>query len=1278
MAAVDRIDIVRELLGDASLSAPDRDGVRSFQIPANGIPVKPTDFIVQAFGLDAAIIKEILPEGFSSSTASITLCRLVDPNKILLRLIWTIPEFDPAKLALLLPAGGGGNQLRIDLSLELVGAGQASTLSADLVVDSDLIISTEVDFSDHSLGLSALWQRQGPRVSTVLKMFGLSLGEFEGVTLQRIGFNASLPARNFTIIFGVNDLFRLDEQNFVISNSELTVFYFGGDHSAFLGQGTATALFGPEPQSDATDDRIKLDVSARYDGADFGWTFNGTVKNVPQDDPVGRILKAFVPNAESPFKGSDIKIESISVEFSTKSKNFKFDFDSELKLDAQAVRMIVSAHLTRQTDGKYEKFFSGRLLLGSELDQIEFDLIFDQAEGVNTFIAVYKNTDGKAISVRTLLEHVKPADLSILDQQLSLNIKDALFAYQKGNDGKSKYLFAIDTDFSINLSGLANVPLVGKALPAAQALDVAFEGLFSSTDKIEVKEGSPFRKLLPAGSPFIPEKLDSNPALLTTVHLGDVTVQVPLGVTELPTPPAGGGPVATNSGPQSTTTVPDTVPAPVSNVNWVDVQKHFGPLSVQKVGLSFDSATKTIGIFLEAELSVSGLTLSVEGLGAVYDLKTKDLTFALSGLGLNFKSGDLEIAGGFLNLDGDFAGKLTIKTKTFSISGLGAVAIVGGEPSIFIYGLLNYPIGGPAFFYVEGLAAGFGYNRSFKMPAIEGVRAFPLVVDAVDTAKAAGNVNADKNQAAANGATPVAADKAAIAAQLARLHEFIAPSLGEYFFAFGIKFSSFKLVNSFVLIALVAGKKLELDLIGVSTYQNPPVLVPNVPALARIELNIIGRLAPEEGFVGIQGQLTDNSYVYSNICKISGGFAFFSWFDGPHKGDFVLSVGGYHPSFVKPPHYPDVPRIALTYQITEKIYIKGSAYFALTPSTLMAGAAVEAHAEIGSVEAWFSASIDFIISWEPYHYDARLHVTIGAKWWIFQTEASADVEIWGPPFTGRANVTWTIFSFTVEFGDSAIRGPLPITFTNFESKFIPEKTKVCSVRVVRGVRNTIINGDQEIFVIDTADFVLEVRSTLPTLTGLSVESGESPDKVSGQALPTSANTTPFGIAPMDLAEVRKSELQITIKRDKEILQNLKASPLNFVPIEQNFPTGMWGKTLRVAATEGVIPALAGYTISPQPPTRSQSKGIPRTRFAFADPALNVFRPAEQGSRWSYITAANVNLQDVLRANVTTQKRTDLLKSLGIDASGVVRISESLPDFFLKGTQSPRVAAVQQS
>ena len=64
----------------------------------------------------------------------------------------------------------------------------------------------------------------------------------------------------------------------------------------------------------------------------------------------------------------------------------------------------------------------------------------------------------------------------------------------------------------------------------------------------------------------------------------------------------------------------------------------------------------------------------------------------------------------------------------------------------------------------------------------------------------------------------------------------------------------------------------------------------------------------------MQGQLTDNSWLLVDDVRLTGGFAYVTWFKGPHRGEFVLTLGGYHPDFHRD-GYPVVPRLGLRVSI---------------------------------------------------------------------------------------------------------------------------------------------------------------------------------------------------------------------------------------------------------------------------------------------------------------------------------------------------------------------------
>jgi hypothetical protein len=1112
-------------------------------------------------------------------------------------------------------------------------------------------ISFGLDMDSSAIGFSASFPpgaSGNPLVlGTLLDRAGLAIDEFHDVTLEQVAVRAVLRDQIYSLDLGVQNLLKF--KNFQIVDAELSLFYMGaGDDgdSDLTGSILADAvLLGPPG---APGDPIRFQVSAAYDGPDEGWTFKGSASFHPKD-----VLQKF-GITESPL--DDLSVNNMSLSFNTGSEELEFSFEGALDTGNAATnpKLTVKVNLVPNADDSYDKFLSGELAIGGA----KFDLVVDQKSKTLAFVGLYQNTSGELLKLADLVNPVfkLPDELNI-----GLAVKDVLFAFQKNESGKN-FLFLADTDASIDLSGLGNLPLIGPAFQSGETVDVSLMALASSQDAEHPFDVPALRALMPAGAPALTDKIPEL-GMLTTVRFGDLRAEVDIGIERPAQAQAAQGTTAggaSGTGTATATATASSAPAPdATKIQWVKIGKSFGPLAIQQIGLGFESGTITV--LLEAALSVGGLTLSVEGLGATYNISSRHADFTLRGIGLDFRQDPVEIGGGFLNLGGDFAGKVVIRTEEFAISALGAFTFIEGDPSMMIYGLLDYPLGGPAFFFIEGLAAGFGYNRSFTLPAIDGVREFPLVQDAIAPQPA-------KDRLAGK------SDKAAIAEQLARLHDFIAPSVGEYFLAIGIKFTSFKLINSFLLLAAAFGKKFELDLIGTSTYQSPPVVPPGLPALAYIELNLLGRFSPDEGVASLEGRLTDKSYIYSNLCQISGGFAFYTWFQGDHAGDFVLSVGGYNPIFRKPNWYPDVPRVELKYQITPEIYVKGSAYFALTPSTFMAGGALDARFESGSLAAWFSLTVDFLICWQPYHYDAHVSVVIGAQWKIFSAEAHADLQIWGPDFSGIADVDWLIFSFTISFGSSNSRSANPIGWPAFKQAFLPSDDKVLNLRIVQG---TIGSTAGDLAVVNPAQLTVDIESLVPI-----------------KEIVYGSNTQPvnadFGVAPMDLKTVATSSLSIIINRrlaggkEEDTTGEFDFNPSTFPrtgPIRKNTPKALWGTKFQAGMDQdGTLEAAMGYRFAARTPTDGAAVSMERSDAAFDLSPIRSFAK-DDGTVLTYTKSVPTGpdpdraRRAAIRQNLfgsdakTTQaNRTAMLAALGIDAVALGTLNESLVDSFMLAPQ----------
>ena len=356
-------------------------------------------------------------------------------------------------------------------------------------------------------------------------------------------------------------------------------------------------------------------------------------------------------------------------------------------------------------------------------------------------------------------------------------------------------------------------------------------------------------------------------------------------------------------------------------------------------------------------------------------------------------------------------GTLLIQTSGFSIVALGSYANLGGQPSFFLFGVLLGRLGGDPAFFVTGIALGVGINRQLRLPDLNGVRTYPLV--------------------------RAACDKDYLGPQLdlrmvsQKLTEFIKPSLGDYWIAAGIRFDTYGMLDSFVLLTVAFGTRLEIGVLGLSIFKLPKelpgaTLPANIPVIAYAELAIRVAITPEAGLVAVEAKLTENSYLLIKECKLTGGFAFYVWFgSNTYRGDFVLTLGGYHPRFKVPSHYPKPERVGIRCRLPEfGIDIQGGMYFALTPAAIMAGGGLSIVFDKGWVKAWFIVQADFLIQWKPFHYDIEVGVSIGVALILdmgllaisVKLQLSAHVLLAGPPLGGYAQVTWWIITVTIRFG----------------------------------------------------------------------------------------------------------------------------------------------------------------------------------------------------------------------------------------------------------------------
>ncbi len=500
---------------------------------------------------------------------------------------------------------------------------------------------------------------------------------------------------------------------------------------------------------------------------------------------------------------------------------------------------------------------------------------------------------------------------------------------------------------------------------------------------------------------------------------------------------------------------PDT-----AKVFWADINKKISVLTLHRAGFSYGSGN--VGFMFDMSLAVSPFTLSVLGAGLNVNLQDKSVDFLITGFGVGFESGFFTVSGAFNKTGEKYTGALTVGISPVLLTLVGDYE----RGHLLAYVLLNANLGGPPAFFITGIAAAFGYNKSIMLPAIYEVPQFPLVAAAIGR------------------------PKIPLAELITKLDSgYIVDEDGQRFISAGIKFTTFNIVESFVLLNVCFGNKLTFSLLGLANISVPPLCDKNPIAFAQLALKVV--LDPGVGLLSVEAQLTSESYVLDKKCKLTGGFAMFVWFgDNPHSGDFVISLGGYHPDYRKPAHYPEVPRLGLKWQISSHLSITGEVYFALTPSSLMAGARMAAVYQDGNLKAWFIAQADFLIQWKPFQYSAHVYISLGASytvniWFIHHTftiELSADIHLWGPEFAGRARITWFIISFTIEFGDVHGKPPEPLSYDDFAKSFLPQENMVPTPLTV-SVKDGVIRENKGVKYVDADRLSFIVVSAIPVSDG---------------------------------------------------------------------------------------------------------------------------------------------------------------------------------------------------
>lgn len=482
--------------------------------------------------------------------------------------------------------------------------------------------------------------------------------------------------------------------------------------------------------------------------------------------------------------------------------------------------------------------------------------------------------------------------------------------------------------------------------------------------------------------------------------------------------------------------------------------KKFGALRISNVGLQF--INNTLYVVLDATFDLGPMSMALLGFGIGIDFSKgftlknmptspTDLEVKLEGLAVGFERPPVTMAGEFRYRNQLYSGGITVGFTPYLFLAAGFYGEVarssgsGKYKTVFVFCKLNGPLVTLAFAEISGICGGFGYNNFITFPTVAQVPTFPFIGSNM------GNVSPTEALASLTGPSG-----------------WVQPREDVFWLAAGMSVTAFRMLSFDAVVVLEFNPYVKLGLFALAQASLPPKK--SGISFLFVELGITAVVDWESGTMKVEGQLTPNSYVLAPSCHLTGGFALFYWFgDSEYSGDWVFTVGGYHPSYTKPAHFPAPPRLGIKWSIDSNLTVTGESYFAITPKCCMAGGRLHAALSLGPLGAWFDAQANFLINYNPFSFMGDAGVSVGVSFtldlWIctirISVEIGAHLYLAGPPFGGRVHVNFWVMGFDIEFGRKQQSQPA-VDLDAFWQMVLQDE--VSSIRSSRAEKRRVLAG----------------------------------------------------------------------------------------------------------------------------------------------------------------------------------------------------------------------------
>ncbi|MEW2581218.1 DUF6603 domain-containing protein [Streptomyces syringium] len=620
---------------------------------------------------------------------------------------------------------------------------------------------------------------------------------------------------------------------------------------------------------------------------------------------------------------------------------------------------------------------------------------------------------------------------------------------------------------------------------------------------------------------------------------------------------------------------------------WLDLNASVGPVHVGRIGAGYE--TGKLLLLADVEVGAGGLTFATKGLGAGIPLSDPGHpVLHLDGLSVGYSSPPLTIAGELVRRDMGpeyelaVGGMAVVQTPAVGVTATGFYGQKkNGDPSFFCFGVLdlsNKSAGSPIF-RLEKLAAGFGYHTQVRTPKIAEVRDFPFVKMLTDKEPAVSPLQ-----------------------QLDILLNsgWVKPTPGEMWLAAGIEALVYELVHISGVALVQFGDELVAGLYGKAVATFPKN---STTPWAKLAVDVRAEYRSSTDTLELDAAVTDDSFVLDRNCKLTGGAALRLWFGSSnHPGEFVVSVGGYHPKFEVPAHYPRPAKLGFDWHVSDAVHAWGNCYAALTPHAFMAGI------DAGLRGQWGPASIDAgvyanaLIEWDPLYFNVEWGGRISGSLFGIKAEVSADGTVWGPPVGGFARVKIGPVHVGVNFGAGDPKQRARLTPSEFRDRLLPggtkpdgtlastgvEDTKVMTLTATQGLLPTQPSGStiHDTWAFGVQEFTCQVATAVP-LTSVSVNETAIAEGITRKALK---------IRPMQVEEV-SSTMTIKVNHKASSAPARVGAPSNNndtwgVALDtRGVPAALWDTEELASGGKGLVDGYASAVILTPPPARRLKQAL---------------------------------------------------------------------------------------